>query len=173
MGGNRGPALVTRIAILLALCLLVSLVTNLVLVLHEDGVDYLATFRARHIQLADALHVDNIVPANESLPSSRIHTPGRSRLAGLSCERFGGPSDDVAAQMVYWRDIPSDAEFVSPFFDENRPEKYLLWDMDVAGFNNKRITFENFFLMAHAMGRTLVMPPKSPWIGFNYMVCSY
>jgi hypothetical protein len=30
------------------------------------------------------------------------------RLAGLSCERYGGPSDEIAKEMVYWEDIPSD-----------------------------------------------------------------
>jgi hypothetical protein len=29
-------------------------------------------------------------------------------LAGLSCDAYGGPSNDVAQEMVYWKDIPSD-----------------------------------------------------------------
>lgn len=29
-------------------------------------------------------------------------------LAGLSCERFGGPPEEIAKEMVYWEDIPSD-----------------------------------------------------------------
>ena len=32
--------------------------------------------------------------------------------------------------------------------------------MDGSGFNNMRLGFENVMLMAHVMGRTLVMPPK-------------
>jgi hypothetical protein len=31
---------------------------------------------------------------------------------------------------------------------------------DGSGFNNMRLGFENVMIMAHAMGRTLVMPPK-------------
>jgi hypothetical protein len=29
-------------------------------------------------------------------------------LAGLSCDAYGGPSNDKAQEMVYWQDIPSD-----------------------------------------------------------------
>jgi hypothetical protein len=29
-------------------------------------------------------------------------------LAGLSCNAYGGPSDEHAKEMVYWQDIPSD-----------------------------------------------------------------
>ena len=31
-----------------------------------------------------------------------------SVLAGLSCDEYGGPSNDLAQEMVYWQDIPSD-----------------------------------------------------------------
>lgn len=71
--------------------------------------------------------------------------------------------------MVYWRDIPSDAHYTSPFYNPNEEEKFLLWDVDPAGLNNKRLSFENFVLLAHAMGRTLVMPPKGVWWGFSSM----
>ena len=33
-------------------------------------------------------------------------TSSTSSIAGLNCDRFGGPEEDVAAEMVYWRDIP-------------------------------------------------------------------
>jgi hypothetical protein len=38
--------------------------------------------------------------------------------------------------------------------------KYLTFEMDSSGFNNMRLGLENIMLLAHAMGRTLVMPPK-------------
>jgi len=37
------------------------------------------------------------------------------KVAGLSCKNYGGPSDEDAAEMVFWRDIPEDAAFVSPY----------------------------------------------------------
>jgi GDP-fucose protein O-fucosyltransferase len=97
----------------------------------------------------------------------------------LNCSLYGGPMandhdvEDILSKMVYWRsDILSDATYVSPFYDpiiQSNPdtERFLLWDVDPAGFNNKRMSFENFLLLAHAMGRTLVMPPKGIWVGFS------
>jgi hypothetical protein len=31
-----------------------------------------------------------------------------TKLEGLSCQAYGGPSDEVAKEMVYWEHIPSD-----------------------------------------------------------------
>lgn len=58
------------------------------------------------------------------------------RLAGLNCERWGGPSNDVAQKMVYWEDIPSDEKFVSPFRQSNT--QYLTFEPDAGGWNNIR-----------------------------------
>jgi hypothetical protein len=37
------------------------------------------------------------------------------RLVHLSCKAYGGPSDEIAAEMAYWSNIPTDATFVSPY----------------------------------------------------------
>ncbi len=50
-------------------------------------------------------------------------------LAGLSCERFGGPSDEDAAEMIFWEDIPYDSLHISPFQDPNR-KQYLTFEAD-------------------------------------------
>jgi hypothetical protein len=75
----------------------------------------------------------------------------------LSCSSYGGPDDEAANEMSYWKDIPSDSSFVSPFYD---PEKYLTFENDIGGFNNIRMSYETIILLAHSMGRTLVLPPK-------------
>jgi len=81
-------------------------------------------------------------------------------IKGLSCAKYGGPSDDIASEMVYWSDIPSDADFVSPFKKKSREAtQYLVFDPDGGGWNNIRMSMETVVLLAHAMGRTLVMPP--------------
>ena len=51
-------------------------------------------------------------------------------VAGLNCDKYGGPSNDIAAEMVYWRDIPKDATYESPFQRLNTPEnpKYLTFE---------------------------------------------
>jgi len=80
-------------------------------------------------------------------------------LAGLNCADHSGPSKDVAAEMVYWRDIPSDATFKSPIGNDGR-RKYLTFEPDGGGFNNARMSMETIVVMSHAMGRTLVLPPS-------------
>jgi len=85
-------------------------------------------------------------------------------LAGLNCADHGGPSKELAAEMVYWKDVPSDARFRSPIGtpddDELAEKKYLTFEPDGGGFNNARMSMETIVVMAHAMGRTLVMPPS-------------
>ena len=82
-----------------------------------------------------------------------------SSLAGLSCTRYGGPSDAEAAEMVYWKDIPLDSHHVSPFFRPDKTE-YLTFEPDAGGWNNIRMALETVVGLAFAMGRTLVLPPE-------------
>jgi len=75
--------------------------------------------------------------------------------------------------MVYWNDIPSDSNFVSPFHPSRIPrddstadyneeqeeeEKFLSFEPDRAGWNNMRMSFETVVVLAAATGRTLVIP---------------
>jgi hypothetical protein len=86
-------------------------------------------------------------------------------LAGLNCEAYGGPSKDIAQEMVYWSDIPSDSKFISPFFQGNHANdvkshvQYMTFEPDGGGWNNIRMAMETVVVLAHAMGRTLVLPP--------------
>ncbi len=52
-------------------------------------------------------------------------------LAGLSCADHGGPSNDHAAEMVYWSDIPSDADFKSPIGANDKSISILLLNLTV------------------------------------------
>merc|ERR1719223_596580 len=73
---------------------------------------------------------------------------------------YGGPDDDkVMDEMVYWEDIPSDSNYISPFYDASN-EKFMTFEPDGGGFNNIRMAMETVIVMAHAMGRTLVLPPE-------------
>jgi len=83
------------------------------------------------------------------------------RLAGLSCDRFGGPNNSFAErEMVYWSDIPSDHLYLSPFRRANDEEQFLTFEPDHGGWNNIRMAMETILVLAHAMGRTLVLPPE-------------
>jgi hypothetical protein len=86
--------------------------------------------------------------------------PKGHRVAGLNCDRYGGPSEEIAAEMVYWRDIPSDAEYISPFAKYGKSPKYLTFEPDEGGWNNIRMSMETATVLAHAMGRILVLPPE-------------
>lgn len=95
-----------------------------------------------------------------SLPRhNRPKLPSDERLGHLSCEAYGGPSHEVARDMVYWQKIPSDTQYKSPFFLKEGVERYLTFEPDGGGFNNIRMAFEVVLTLAHAMGRTLVLPP--------------
>lgn len=66
----------------------------------------------------------------EPTPNAKFDTEGIHRVAGLNCDKYGGPSEEIASEMVYWRDIPSDAEFVSPFASYGESPKYLTFEPD-------------------------------------------
>ena len=62
----------------------------------------------------------------EKLSSEKPKEAAKHRVAGLSCKAYGGPSDEDAAEMVYWQDIPVDASFVSPF--KSKEPQYLTFE---------------------------------------------
>jgi len=80
-------------------------------------------------------------------------------LAGLKCDAFGGPSEEVASEMIYWEDIPSDNTYISPF-QKSKEKQYITFEADHGGWNNIRMAMETVMTMAVAMGRTLVLPPE-------------
>jgi hypothetical protein len=111
---------------------------------------------------------------------------GVHKLAGLDCSPYGGPSNDIAQEMVYWEDIPSDSEYQSKF---RKPGQYMTFESDHGGWNNVskkvacyymtlvfllpgslnqkilcvqlRMAMETCLAIAAATGRTLVLPPEA------------
>jgi hypothetical protein len=63
--------------------------------------------------------------SSSSSSSSSKHHRLSSRL---SCERYGGPSAQHAAEMVYWNDIPSDDFGVSRYRNKNKQEQFLSFE---------------------------------------------
>jgi GDP-fucose protein O-fucosyltransferase len=75
----------------------------------------------------------------------------------LQCQAYGGPSDEAAAEMVYWRrDVPEVKQFHSIY---DGTDKYFVYEPDEAGFSNVRMSFETVVALAKASGRTLVLTP--------------
>ena len=64
-------------------------------------------------------------------------TTTNHRVAGLNCEKYGGPSEEIANEMVYWKDIPSDATYESPYANYGPNPKYLTFEPDQGGWNSK------------------------------------
>jgi hypothetical protein len=62
--------------------------------------------------------------------------------------------------VIYWKSIPSDKKWVSPFKDVGPKRKFLTFEPDHGGWNNIRMAFESTLLVAAAGGRTLVMQPR-------------
>ena len=90
------------------------------------------------------------------------------KLAGLKCqEKYGGPDDGFAErEMAFWSDIPSDALYKSPFLEEGE-ERFLTFEPDHGGWNNIRMGMETALVLAHSMGRTLVLPPSQRFYLLN------
>lgn len=60
--------------------------------------------------------------------SSSNHT--KHRIGGLSCKKYGGPSDRIAQEMVYWKDIPTDSQLVSPLKGSEGAMRYMTFEPD-------------------------------------------
>jgi hypothetical protein len=118
-------------------------------------------FHLRNVESASTMEMQmQTMKDSFKRPKGEIATKTASNhpLAGLSCEAYGGPSkQEQLDEIVYWSDIPSDAAYKSSFYD---PSKYLLFEADHGGWNNIRMGMETVLAMAHAMGRTLVLPPE-------------
>lgn len=98
--------------------------------------------------------------AKSSNQSSKGNLDGYvHKVSSLSCEKFGGPDDEFAQEMIYWEDIASDSDYLSPFYDSNEI-KYLTFEPDGGGWNNIRMAMETIIILAHSMGRVLVLPPE-------------
>ena len=84
------------------------------------------------------------------------------QISGLSCEEYGGPSDEIASEMVYWKDIPIDRRYKNPYYDDNNEQaKYITMEPDAGDWNNKRMALETAAVIALVTGRVLVLPPSS------------
>ena len=66
----------------------------------------------------------------------------------------------VDSEVVYWKVVPGDADYESPYRRKNKQDKkFMTFKYDPAGYNNIRMSLESLAVLAHAMGRVFVIPP--------------
>jgi len=101
---------------------------------------------------------NNNTPEEAGSHTASTHTP----LNGLSCTPYYNEPSKSESEMVYWSDIPTDSGYRSPFHDsDDGDEQYMTFEPDRGGWNNIRMAMETVLVMAHATGRTLVLPPEA------------
>lgn len=113
-----------------------------------------------------------ITTVSEKQVISNNHIEGRGAGSARGTVRC---DVDVSSFMSYWDDPLSDADrlFRSPFLEnpltldelntKPKERRYLSFEPDPGGFNNIRIEFEIMFVFAAATGRTLILPPDTPF----------
>lgn len=92
----------------------------------------------------------------------------------LTCAASFPPKCEMYPYVRFWnkRFYPEDC-YSSParhHLKEQAPfreRKYLLFQPDLGGWNNIRMAAETAIILAHATGRTLVMPPDREWYLLN------
>ena len=124
--------------------------------LDSNTLEHLLANKRGTVSTADADSKKQNTANNENNSDDDDH----HRVAGLNCDSYGGPSNDLAKEMIYWNEI-DESDYRSPFAALNSPEepKYLTFEPDEGGWNNIRMSMETAVAMAVSMGRTLVMPP--------------
>lgn len=83
-------------------------------------------------------------------------------LVGLNCEPHGGPSNEAAAEMVYWEDIPSDNKYVSPFKKQGETQ-YITFEADHGGWNNIRVRKKSMNNARTFLRLMYVVLPRCRW----------
>eukprot|EP00560_Eucampia_antarctica_P009332 CAMPEP_0197828014 /NCGR_PEP_ID=MMETSP1437-20131217/4668_1 /TAXON_ID=49252 ORGANISM="Eucampia antarctica, Strain CCMP1452" /NCGR_SAMPLE_ID=MMETSP1437 /ASSEMBLY_ACC=CAM_ASM_001096 /LENGTH=621 /DNA_ID=CAMNT_0043429079 /DNA_START=24 /DNA_END=1889 /DNA_ORIENTATION=+ len=125
--------------------------------IEQEAEEYLGIHHEEQDYIADS-STDNVSVAR--LPMSQTPALIGANRASIQCDA------DVKS-LAYWNDPQGtqDATFQSPFIgDHSSTEtKYISFAPDIGGWNNIRMSLEIIIIMAAASGRTLVLPPNTPF----------
>ena len=130
--GQRGPLLLKVSVIIIILMSAINMSSHRLVIENSENSD---VFSIKFFLTA---------PSNEKKSSaslSRKPSSEKNKLWSLQCEKYGGPGDEISSEMVYWRDISSDAAYrtaFQKFHSDNGEEKFMLFEPDIGGWNNIR-----------------------------------
>jgi len=136
--------------------------------------DQLEAKHSKQIRNSDSKADDSLARpvSNSGAPKISYHMEGRgsgSARGAVKCDT------EISSLVSYWDDPLSDADrkFRSPFLENPlttadtskhiKPKRYLSFEPDLGGWNNIRMEFEIMLVFAAATGRTLIMPPDTPF----------
>jgi hypothetical protein len=131
-------------------------------VVHELAAEHLQQVRAnqeeKEVAGADAQDLEQKeleIDAEEQEQEAEQFTEERKGV--LMCN-----GSRLDSEVIYWRIVPGDNEYESPITPHHKEhhDKYLTFEYDAGGWNNIRMGMECLLVVAHAMGRTLVVPPQ-------------
>lgn len=106
----------------------------------------------------------NVSYYEERLPTQTSSKPIPTKETQVAVERRGRLQCDgklVDSEVIYWKIVPGDDTFESPITPHHgiHHDRYLSYEYDEGGWNNIRMGMECLIVLAHAMGRTLIIPP--------------
>ena len=131
-------------------CIFTSM--SMTIMMHQDHLSSHPSAQHSHFE-------DKHMPKMDSSINLKKTDDASHNVAGLDCSAHGGPSNELAQEMVYWKNLPSDESYVSPFHDPDQ-RRYITFEPDGGGWNNIRMSMETVLVMAVATGRVLVLPPS-------------
>ena len=94
--------------------------------------DVIKTAAEHHGEFLHDPAADHNQPPVERVLAKPLTGEGH-QLAGLNCDKYGGPTPEVVQEMVYWEDIPDDNKFISPFKQPGITQ-YLSFEPDGGGW---------------------------------------
>ena len=122
--------------------------------LQKSVVDSMANLRGSSLEESTLgiTHIDLT-----ALPDVNLTRHMSDKRGSLICN-----GQRLDSEVIYWEDIPEDKIFESPITPHHgdHHDKYITFEYDNGGWNNVRMSLECVIVIAHAMGRTLVIPPQ-------------
>jgi hypothetical protein len=146
---------------------------------HDDGTEDLLNVgdmkeanKRQHEAKKGSELVDNHVARVDPIPmvdNADNHASMSSQWFDSSLYRHGSKrgilmcnGHQVDSEIIYWKIVPGDDEYESPITPHHglHHDRYLSFEYDNGGWNNVRMGMEALIVVAHATGRTLVVPPQ-------------